>query len=57
MAELGLAQQKINILSHDYGDTVALELLYRLSHESSVGLGLGGNRNSAKILCIFLNFH
>lgn len=32
MAELGLAQQKINILSHDYGDTVALELLYRSEH-------------------------
>lgn len=26
---LGLAEQKINLLSHDYGDTVALELLYR----------------------------
>ncbi|XP_032895971.1 mesoderm-specific transcript homolog protein isoform X2 [Amblyraja radiata] len=32
MAELGLAQQKINILAHDYGDTVALELLYRSEH-------------------------
>ncbi|XP_067861286.1 mesoderm-specific transcript homolog protein isoform X2 [Heptranchias perlo] len=32
MAELGLARQKINILAHDYGDTVALELLYRSEH-------------------------
>ncbi|KAG2460095.1 MEST protein, partial [Polypterus senegalus] len=27
---LGLRNQKINILSHDYGDTVALELLFRI---------------------------
>ncbi|XP_038667721.1 mesoderm-specific transcript homolog protein isoform X1 [Scyliorhinus canicula] len=36
MVELGLAQQKINILAHDYGDTVALELLYR-SEQSKPG--------------------
>lgn len=29
VAHLGLSEQRINILSHDYGDTVALELLYR----------------------------
>ncbi|XP_062373632.1 mesoderm-specific transcript homolog protein [Sardina pilchardus] len=29
VTHLGLADHKINILSHDYGDTVALELLYR----------------------------
>nr|XP_061809659.1 mesoderm-specific transcript homolog protein-like isoform X3 [Nerophis lumbriciformis] len=29
VAHLGLANQRINLLSHDYGDTVALELLYR----------------------------
>lgn len=29
VAQLGLSEQRINILSHDYGDTVALELLYR----------------------------
>ncbi|XP_048466139.1 mesoderm-specific transcript homolog protein isoform X5 [Rhincodon typus] len=32
LVELGLSQQKINILAHDYGDTVALELLYRFEH-------------------------
>uniref|UniRef100_A0A4W3IR31 Mesoderm specific transcript n=1 Tax=Callorhinchus milii TaxID=7868 RepID=A0A4W3IR31_CALMI len=32
VVKLGLAQQKINILAHDYGDTVALELLYRHKH-------------------------
>ncbi|RXN17729.1 mesoderm-specific transcript-like protein [Labeo rohita] len=30
VAHLGLSEQRINILSHDYGDTVALELLYRI---------------------------
>lgn len=29
VAHLGLINQKVNVLSHDYGDTVALELLYR----------------------------
>lgn len=29
IAHLGLSEQRINLLSHDYGDTVALELLYR----------------------------
>lgn len=29
VAHLGLANQRINLLSHDYGDTVALELLHR----------------------------
>ncbi|XP_062861623.1 mesoderm-specific transcript homolog protein [Trichomycterus rosablanca] len=29
LSNLGLTDHKINLLSHDYGDTVALELLYR----------------------------
>ncbi|KAI4874941.1 hypothetical protein NFI96_029370 [Prochilodus magdalenae] len=32
ITHLGLAEQKVNLLSHDYGDTVALELLYRSDH-------------------------
>ncbi|MEQ2171641.1 hypothetical protein GOODEAATRI_012956, partial [Goodea atripinnis] len=30
VAHLGLSHQRLNLISHDYGDTVALELLYRL---------------------------
>ncbi|XP_061768216.1 mesoderm-specific transcript homolog protein isoform X2 [Nerophis ophidion] len=29
LAHIGLANQRVNLVSHDYGDTVALELLYR----------------------------
>lgn len=29
IAHLGLSEQRIHLMSHDYGDTVALELLYR----------------------------
>lgn len=29
VAHLGLSNQRVNVVSHDYGDTVALELLYR----------------------------
>uniref|UniRef100_A0AAZ3QA79 AB hydrolase-1 domain-containing protein n=1 Tax=Oncorhynchus tshawytscha TaxID=74940 RepID=A0AAZ3QA79_ONCTS len=29
VSHLGLTEQRVNLLSHDYGDTVALELLYR----------------------------
>ncbi|XP_076015035.1 mesoderm-specific transcript homolog protein isoform X2 [Genypterus blacodes] len=29
VAHLGLTNQRVNLLSHDYGDTVALELLHR----------------------------
>ncbi|KAK5848865.1 hypothetical protein PBY51_008552 [Eleginops maclovinus] len=29
VAHLGLSNQRVNVMSHDYGDTVALELLYR----------------------------
>lgn len=29
VAHLGLINQRVNLVSHDYGDTVALELLYR----------------------------
>ncbi|XP_077565508.1 mesoderm-specific transcript homolog protein-like [Stigmatopora nigra] len=36
VAHLGLANQRINLLSHDYGDTVALELLYR-SNQNRTG--------------------
>ncbi|XP_077090559.1 mesoderm-specific transcript homolog protein isoform X2 [Siphateles boraxobius] len=32
ISHLGLSEQRINLLSHDYGDTVALELLYRSDH-------------------------
>lgn len=32
MAHLGLINQRVNLVSHDYGDTVALELLYRYVH-------------------------
>ncbi|MGH0135724.1 UNVERIFIED_CONTAM: hypothetical protein FKN15_014361 [Acipenser sinensis] len=35
MAHLGLRDQKTNILSHDYGDTVALELLFRREHNKT----------------------
>lgn len=33
VAQLGFSGQRINILSHDYGDTVALELLFRWALE------------------------
>ncbi|KAG9345718.1 hypothetical protein JZ751_008862 [Albula glossodonta] len=32
VSHLGLGHQRVNLLSHDYGDTVALELLYRYDH-------------------------
>ncbi|XP_052365184.1 mesoderm-specific transcript homolog protein-like [Oncorhynchus keta] len=32
VSHLGLTEQRVNLLSHDYGDTVALELLYRSDH-------------------------
>lgn len=32
LRHLGLRQQRINLLSHDYGDTVAQELLHRSCH-------------------------
>ncbi|XP_054255473.1 mesoderm-specific transcript homolog protein isoform X1 [Indicator indicator] len=32
---LGLHHQRINLLSHDYGDTVAQELLYRYEHNKT----------------------
>uniref|UniRef100_A0A8C2QAP5 Mesoderm specific transcript n=1 Tax=Cyprinus carpio TaxID=7962 RepID=A0A8C2QAP5_CYPCA len=38
VAHLGLSEQRINILSHDYGDTVALELLYSLNGDSKLCL-------------------
>lgn len=35
LAHLGLARQRLNLLAHDYGDTVALELLYRSDQNRS----------------------
>ncbi|KAM9823760.1 mesoderm-specific transcript homolog protein [Neosynchiropus ocellatus] len=35
VAHLGLSHQRINVLSHDYGDTVALELLFRSDQNRS----------------------
>uniref|UniRef100_A0AAY4BQS2 AB hydrolase-1 domain-containing protein n=2 Tax=Denticeps clupeoides TaxID=299321 RepID=A0AAY4BQS2_9TELE len=35
VAHLGLSDHRVNILSHDYGDTVALELLYRSDQKRS----------------------
>ncbi|KAJ8381617.1 hypothetical protein SKAU_G00023950 [Synaphobranchus kaupii] len=32
VSHLGLGHHRVNLLSHDYGDTVALELLYRRDH-------------------------
>ncbi|KFP69753.1 Mesoderm-specific transcript protein, partial [Acanthisitta chloris] len=32
---LGLGHQRINLLSHDYGDTVAQELLHRYEHNKT----------------------
>ncbi|XP_027698077.1 mesoderm-specific transcript homolog protein isoform X5 [Vombatus ursinus] len=32
LRHLGLQNQRVNLLSHDYGDTVAQELLYRYKH-------------------------
>ncbi|XP_068943349.1 mesoderm-specific transcript homolog protein isoform X3 [Petaurus breviceps papuanus] len=32
LGHLGLQNQRVNLLSHDYGDTVAQELLYRYKH-------------------------
>uniref|UniRef100_A0A672HEK5 AB hydrolase-1 domain-containing protein n=1 Tax=Salarias fasciatus TaxID=181472 RepID=A0A672HEK5_SALFA len=34
-AHLGLSNQRVNVVSHDYGDTVALELLYRSDHNQT----------------------
>ncbi|XP_018602853.1 mesoderm-specific transcript homolog protein isoform X2 [Scleropages formosus] len=34
-SHLGLSNQRVNLLSHDYGDTVALELLYRSNHNKT----------------------
>uniref|UniRef100_A0A8C6UHR7 Mesoderm specific transcript n=1 Tax=Neogobius melanostomus TaxID=47308 RepID=A0A8C6UHR7_9GOBI len=50
VSHLGLGQQKVNLISHDYGDTVALELLYRSDQNrtgrlnfNSLCLSNGGN--------------
>ncbi|XP_076861478.1 mesoderm-specific transcript homolog protein isoform X2 [Brachyhypopomus gauderio] len=40
LSHLDLAEQKIHLLSHDYGDTVALELLYRRDHNRSGHLAI-----------------
>ncbi|KAF6733861.1 Mesoderm-specific transcript-like protein [Oryzias melastigma] len=39
-AHLGLSNQRVNLVSHDYGDTVALELLYRSDHNRTGHLTL-----------------
>ncbi|XP_072003585.1 mesoderm-specific transcript homolog protein isoform X2 [Engystomops pustulosus] len=38
---LGLIDQKVNLLSHDYGDTVAQELLYRYEHRRQGHINIG----------------
>ncbi|XP_027698078.1 mesoderm-specific transcript homolog protein isoform X6 [Vombatus ursinus] len=50
LRHLGLQNQRVNLLSHDYGDTVAQELLYRYKHNrtgrvliNSLCLSNGGN--------------
>uniref|UniRef100_A0A8B9R7L2 Mesoderm specific transcript n=1 Tax=Astyanax mexicanus TaxID=7994 RepID=A0A8B9R7L2_ASTMX len=40
ISHLGLTDQKLNLLSHDYGDTVALELLYRTDHNRTGHLAI-----------------
>nr|XP_033814204.1 mesoderm-specific transcript homolog protein isoform X2 [Geotrypetes seraphini] len=35
LGHLGLQNQKVNLLSHDYGDTVAQELLYRFDYNKT----------------------
>ncbi|XP_036433579.1 mesoderm-specific transcript homolog protein isoform X1 [Colossoma macropomum] len=40
ITHLGLTDQKVNLLSHDYGDTVALELLYRSDHNRTGHLAI-----------------
>uniref|UniRef100_A0A8D0G5R3 Mesoderm specific transcript n=1 Tax=Sphenodon punctatus TaxID=8508 RepID=A0A8D0G5R3_SPHPU len=55
LKHLGLQSQRLNLLSHDYGDTVAQELLHRYEHNktgsiliSSLCLSNGGNRSVLK---------
>ncbi|MEE6481749.1 hypothetical protein FKM82_012954 [Ascaphus truei] len=38
---LGLTDQKVNLLSHDYGDTVAQELLHRYEHKRAGHINIG----------------
>lgn len=40
VAHLGLSNQRVNLISHDYGDTVALELLYRYAVTHTVNHGV-----------------
>ncbi|XP_040199263.1 mesoderm-specific transcript homolog protein [Rana temporaria] len=40
ITHLGLIDQKINVLSHDYGDTVAQELLYRYNNRKKGHLNI-----------------
>ncbi|KAF1371854.1 hypothetical protein PFLUV_G00273680 [Perca fluviatilis] len=35
VAHLGLSNQRVTLVSHDYGDTVALELLFRTDQNST----------------------
>ncbi|NP_001092163.1 mesoderm specific transcript L homeolog isoform X1 [Xenopus laevis] len=41
ISHLGLRDQKVNILSHDYGDTVAQELLHRYNHRRTGHINIG----------------
>uniref|UniRef100_A0A8C5QPN6 Mesoderm specific transcript n=2 Tax=Leptobrachium leishanense TaxID=445787 RepID=A0A8C5QPN6_9ANUR len=41
IGHLGLSDQKVNVLSHDYGDTVAQELLYRYDHQRKGHINIG----------------
>ncbi|KAM4677636.1 mesoderm-specific transcript homolog protein isoform 1-T4 [Discoglossus pictus] len=41
LGHLGLRDQKVNLLSHDYGDTVAQELLHRYEHRRTGHINIG----------------
>ncbi|XP_073437079.1 mesoderm-specific transcript homolog protein [Dendrobates tinctorius] len=41
ISHLGLGDQRVNLLSHDYGDTVAQELIYRYENRRQGHLNIG----------------
>lgn len=53
VAHLGLSNQRVNLISHDYGDTVALELLYRYYFIQDVGTRVN---DSVLIMNILFSF-
>uniref|UniRef100_A0A8C3Y9A0 Mesoderm specific transcript n=1 Tax=Catharus ustulatus TaxID=91951 RepID=A0A8C3Y9A0_CATUS len=69
LRHLGLRHQRINLLSHDYGDTVAQELLHRYEHNktgsilinslclSNGGKGWDGIRGMESLLLCVSKFH